>query len=131
MRSPAAHELEELIGVPFRYGGRGPDVFDCYGLIMHLHALQGVKLPDYRSPTDQARIAALMATQLGLWEEAKPEPGAVIALRVLRGISHCGMLLENDRFVHTWERSGGVCIERMNEEWKPRVLGYYRYAGPR
>lgn len=130
MQAPATSEITELIGVPFAYGGRGPDTFDCYGLLMHLHALRGVKLPDYRSPRDQATIAALMANQLTLWEQCEPEAGACVALRIVRGVSHCGMVLEDDRFIHTWEKSGGVCIERLSD-WQHRTLGVYRYVGLR
>jgi cell wall-associated NlpC family hydrolase len=130
MPALATSEITKLIGTPFAYGGRGPDTFDCYGLVMHLHARQGVKLPDYRSPTDQAVIAATMATQLHLWEQCPRAPGAVIAIRLHRGLSHCGVVLEDDRFIHTWERSGGVCVERL-ADWGHRVQGFYRYVGPR
>lgn len=130
MLAPATSEVAELIGVPFAYGGRGPDTFDCYGLIKHLHERRGVKLPDYRSPNDQATIGALMANQIGLWERCDPVAGACVAFKVLGRVSHCGMLVDDDRFIHTWERSGGVCIERL-QDWSNRVFGFYRYVGPR
>lgn len=128
MQAPTTTELAELVGTPFVYGGRGPDAFDCYGLLMHLHALRGVALPDYRSPTDQATISALLASQLPLWERCPSAPGAAVAFRIGRLVTHCGMVLDDDHFIHTWEGSGGVCIERLSD-WKDRIYGFYRYAG--
>ncbi|WP_028449702.1 C40 family peptidase [Chitinibacter tainanensis] len=123
----AALEFIDLIGVPFEYKGRGPDTFDCYGLLRELYRRQGHDIPDYISPTDGARISALFANQLVLWREVEPEPGAAVLIRV-PGNMHCGMLIDRHRFIHTWEGAGGVCIEEI-DDWKSRVLGYYRYVG--
>lgn len=124
----AAEILPDLIGVPFAYGGRGPDRFDCYGLLRHLYRADGIELPDYLSPSDGPRIAALMMGELRLWERLeKPLAGAALLIRVPRGM-HCGYYLGNDEFVHTWEASGGVLIER-GSIWQNRIMGYYRYVG--
>jgi cell wall-associated NlpC family hydrolase len=133
MRAPDLFDIAGLVGAPFRYGARGPAEFDCYGLVMHLHALQGQRLPDYRSPSEQPRIAALMATQLHLWEEVPAQPGAVVALRLTGElVSHCGLVLaDGQKFVHAWEACGGVTIERL-AVWQRahRVAGFYQFRGP-
>lgn len=128
MLAPATSEVAELVGTPFAYGGRGPDSFDCYGLVRELHRRQGILLPDYRSPTDQPRIAALMMNQLQLWEECRPEPGSVALFKILGRATHCGLVLPADKFIHTWEGSGGVVVERL-DDWKQRTHGFYRYVG--
>jgi cell wall-associated NlpC family hydrolase len=130
MLAPATSEISELIGTPFAYGGRGPDQFDCYGLVKHLYERRGARLPDYRSPSDQNRIGALMAGALTLWEPCDRVPGAVVVFRIMGRVSHCGIVVDDDRFIHTWEGSGGVCIERLSE-WEKRVHGFVRYVGPR
>ena len=38
------------VGKPYRYGGRGPDSFDCSGLVAYVYGRAGIKLP--RSTTD-------------------------------------------------------------------------------
>lgn len=121
-------DYEDLIGVPFEYGGRGPDKFDCYGLIMELYRRSGVALPDFKSPTVQAEIATLMACNNYLWERLEePEPGAVILFRIGRFYSHVGMYLGGDSFIHAYQDSGGVTIDRLSD-WHFRIEGFYCYA---
>ena len=118
----------DLIGIPFAWGGRGPDSFDCYGLVRHIHAQHGIDIPDYTSPSDGPRIAALIAGNLHLWREVSaPKEGVVLLFRVA-GYLHVGYHIGGDRFIHTWEHSGGVVIERVSD-WTNRVIGYYEYAG--
>lgn len=122
------NELARLIGTPFVYGGRGPDHFDCYGLLKHLYRRDGIELPDYLSPSDGARISALMLGELRLWQQIpEPEYGAAVLIR-LPGNMHCGYCLDNGYFIHTWERHGGVIVERLSG-WRHRIVGFYRYVG--
>lgn len=122
-------DLAGLIGTPFAYGGRGPDTFDCYGLVMHLLRTEhGQCIPDVRSAADQATIAARMAVGVQSWQQVNAAPGTVVLFRIGRYISHCGYLLDPLRMVHTWEQSGGVVTERL-DAWKQRTVGFYRYVG--
>jgi hypothetical protein len=84
-------------------------------------------VPDYTSPSDGARISALFALELRLWEPCEPRTGSIALIRV-PGNMHCGYLLDPNRMIHTWKKSGGVTIERL-EIWKPRIKGFYRYVG--
>lgn len=116
------------VGVPFAYGGRGPDSFDCYGLVMAIHKDMGIDILDYDSPSDQEQIAALMATQLPLWKETPCAAGATVLFRIGRLVSHCGYMLDDDRMIHTMKSTGGVTIQRI-DAWRHRIIGFYRYAG--
>ena len=120
-------EFADLIGVPFQYGGRGPDTFDCYGLVMELYRRQGVTLPDFLSPTDQGAQAALGAIKLQQWVEVPCQHGAMAAIRIGQLISHCGYVLDEGRIIHTWAKLGGVSVQRL-DVWKRNIIGYYRYA---
>lgn len=119
----------DLIGTPFKYGGRGNGAYDCYGLVMELHKRKGITLPDYLSPTDKGIIASMMASQITLWEKVdQPRPGDVILFRIGRFNCHVGVLISDFEFIHTYEASGGVCTEYLSS-WDRRIEGYYRYAG--
>lgn len=121
--------MDDLIGVPFKYGGRGPDTFDCYGLLMKLYKDEhGVDLPDIRSGDNLHTIAAQMAGRLHLYEEVKKQPGTIILFKVRGMASHVGYYLGKDKFIHTWEQSGGVVIERLST-WDKRIIGFYKYVG--
>lgn len=118
----------DLIGVPFAYGGRGPEEFDCYGLIMELMLRDGIKIPDYASPSEGARITAIFVSELRLWEKIPAKLGAIHLFRV-PGNLHVGYALDRDRFVHTWQESGGVTVERLSDGWNNRLMGTYKYVG--
>ena len=61
------NSLTKLIGVPYRDEGRGPDFYDCYGLIKHLYQNQlNVDIPDYRSPEDRRLVSAIFRSELRL-----------------------------------------------------------------
>lgn len=118
---------DDLLGIPYQTGGRGPDTFDCYGLIRHLLSADGIEIPDYLSPDDQRRVMAIFQSELRLWRPCACRPGAIALFRV-PGNFHVGYCLGNGRFIHTWQASGGVCIERL-DHWAKRLIGYYEYCG--
>lgn len=121
-------EYGDLIGAPFVYGGRGPAAFDCYGLVMELYRREhGVELPDFLSPTDQGTQAALGLIKLQQWEDVPCQPGVMVAIRIGRLVSHCGYMIAPDRFLHAWEKTGGVTTQRL-DVWHRNIIGYYRYA---
>jgi cell wall-associated NlpC family hydrolase len=123
-------DLTPLIGVPFKYGGRGPEHLDCYGLVkLCYEAEHKVELPEFRSPDEQARILATIVGNLPMWEEVPAAPGRVVLFKIMGILQHVGYILPGDSFIHTWERSGGVVIERLSA-WKSRIAGCYRFAGP-
>lgn len=123
----------DLIGIPFKYGGRGPDTYDCWGLVMELQKRQGITVPDYASTNDFGKIAAMMAVGIMKWEKVEPTSGVVVAIRIpdangVSAVRHVGTVLTNGRLIHTWEKTHGVTIERL-ETWKRRIAGFYAYVG--
>ena len=130
-----------LLGVQFEYGGRGPDTYDCYGLVMELERRNtGRELPDYRSPTAMFDIANLIAGEKYRWicHATKPAdgnipfsemlPGRVLEIRVKGLACHVGFIHKPRRFLHTWEGTGGVTDESI-ELWRSRILGVYEFDG--
>jgi cell wall-associated NlpC family hydrolase len=120
----------DLIGTPFAYGGRrAGESLDCYGLVMEVAKRRGVELPDPRSPTEQARIAAVVSNQVAChWKPCERKPGAVLVFRIGRLGSHCGVVIDEGRFIHSWEGSKSVVIESI-DEWEKRIMGCYEYVG--
>lgn len=119
----------DLIGVPFEYGARGPGAFDCWGLVMEMYRrAHGRDLPDFRSPTEQERMAVMGAMQMAdpRWKEVPRQAGAVAAIRIGRLVSHCGFLLNEHTLIHAWQNSGGVTAPRT-DEWERRFAGFYLY----
>lgn len=124
-------EYDDLIGFPFRYGGRSlaDGALDCYGLVKVMSERNGIKLPERSVSEDHALIHALMAGQMNEWKRLPgPRPGAVVQFKVMGRACHVGYMVNDFEFIHTWEQSNGVVIERL-EEWERRIEGFYEYVG--
>lgn len=122
-------DVTDLIGIPFKYGARGPDEYDCYGLIQHLLLReQNIKVPDYLGYDGPKTVMGYFHSALPMWEKIPLQAGGILLFRV-PGQFHVGYVLDDCRtFIHSWEQSGGVCIERLSQ-WQNRLKGCYRYAG--
>lgn len=84
-----------LIGVAYRFGGNSPTQgLDCSGFMQYIfRRSMGVNLP---------RTAAAMATVGQAVDRANLKPGDMVFFRTAGGsrISHVGMYIGNDRFIH-------------------------------
>ena len=80
------------LGRPYRYGGNGPDAFDCSGLVRFAHAAQGIAVP--RTTEEQFKAARpvvrneLAAGDLLFFRFDGPK------------VSHVAIYTGNGRFVH-------------------------------
>jgi cell wall-associated NlpC family hydrolase len=120
----------DLLGKEFFYGGRGPDRFDCYGLVREIYRRRGIELPDVQSVTDPAEIHRRMAEGKECFREIeRPEPYCIVMMSVRPPyVSHVGVVLPNlYQFLHTMQRVQ-VCVERLDSpEWSRRIRGYFRW----
>lgn len=60
--------FDDFVGLPYREGARGPDAYDCYGLVAAVfRALRGVSLPDWyqESPGHGGASRAIAAALAG------------------------------------------------------------------
>jgi len=120
-------QYADLIGIPFAYGGRDENALDCYGLLMLLHRRRGIEIKDFPSSSNGAEITAMMMGNLHLWKTCELKEGASILFRV-PGNLHVGYFIGNGKFIHTWEKSGGVVIEPLSV-WSNKIMGVYEYVG--
>lgn len=116
----------DLIGLPFKKCARGPDFFDCYGLAMEMQSRLGRKVPDYASPETAELIHDAIIKNRELWIACGPVVGAIAAIRIGRDVTHVATVLPFGRMIHSWEKSGGVCVEKLSE-WERRIVGFYQY----
>jgi hypothetical protein len=131
----------DMIGVQFKYGGRGPDTYDCLGLAIECERRStGRKVPDLRSPEALHEIATEMAREKYRWvPHATKEPGLLIPfsemqpgrwieIRIKGLACHVGFIHRPRKFLHAWEGTNGVTQEDI-EQWRTRILGVYEYGG--
>jgi cell wall-associated NlpC family hydrolase len=100
---------DALLGRPYRYGGAGPEGFDCSGLVQVVFARHGIALP--RTCAEQAAwgqpIArdALRAGDLVFFGESGDHP------------SHVGIYEGDGRFIHASAGRGEVRRDALSDPW--------------
>ena len=97
------------IGSPYKYGGAGPDAFDCSGLVTYAHRQIGVAVPR----TAAQQFAAATPVKRG-----ELRPGDLVFFRLeSRNVSHVGIYAGDGRFVHAPQRGGTVRLDRLDGAW--------------
>lgn len=100
-------DLNDLIGRPFVRGGRGPDGFDCWGLVLEVRRRLRLPLPpDYPSADfSRATMNALFHGERPTgWVRSELSRGAIV-------ISQCGAhagVFFAGRILHAQGRGGVV-----------------------
>jgi cell wall-associated NlpC family hydrolase len=107
---------ESRLGAPYRYGGAGPDAFDCSGLVAYAYHQVGITVP--RTAAQQYSIARPVARR-------DLQPGDLVFFRLSgRDVSHVGIYAGDDRFVHAPQSGGLVRMASLDDAWYRE-----RYAG--
>lgn len=124
----------KYIGIPYQNKGRDFLGIDCWGLVRLVYSEQyGINLPsfsdNYISESTEI-IQELIAQYKEGWDvTTTPEQGDVILFNVLGTLSHVGIYLGNNSFMHAREGKGTVVVESTtSREWQKRIAGYYKYS---
>ena len=135
----AIHWAADLIGRPWVAGGRGPDAFDCWGLVRRVQAERfGRSLPEI--PVDAGDLRAILGAfrdhpERRRWALTEtPAEGDCALMRQSRHPVHVGVWLAVDGggVLHC-VRGAGVVFQRpkglLQAGW--RIEGFYRFEGDR
>lgn len=104
-------------GTPYRYGGSTPAGFDCSGLIQYTFRQAGIAVP--RNSYDQYKASSPVYI-------SRLQPGDLLFFRTLGGmfVSHVGMYIGDNRFVHAPGKGKHVHIDSLDEDyWQKRLVG--------
>jgi cell wall-associated NlpC family hydrolase len=117
-RRAVVTESYRWLGVPYRYGGNTKRGVDCSGLVNAVFGKYGVGLPRRaRELFHKGRSRSR--------EQLAPADLVFFSNTAGKGITHVGIYLGSDRFIHS-SSSAGVVISSLEDS-------YYRrhYAGAR
>jgi cell wall-associated NlpC family hydrolase len=112
----------DLLGLPWRKDARGPDAYDCVGLLLEIERRLGYPVPAYASELSELSLAMLR------WEPVEtPIPGDGILIRSADPRWHIGVVCGGGYMLHSRE-GAGVVRERYNSlPWLNRIEGFYRW----
>jgi len=110
-----------LRGSPYRNGGADPGGFDCSGFVRYVFDRHGLAVP--RSVGEQFRSGRAVATDA-------VQPGDLVFFNTTgSGVSHVGIVVGGDEFVHAPSTNGVVRVNRIGEGyWAARFVGARRFA---
>ena len=106
-------------GAPYRNGGSDPAGFDCSGLVQWVFAQHGIHVP---------RDVQRQFQALNRIDRREVRPGDLLFFETVSdGVSHVGLAIGGDRFVHAPSSRGVVRIERFTTNyWAARFVGARR-----
>lgn len=114
---------ESVIGKPYAWAGNTPDGFDCSGLVQWVYSQLGVKMP--RDIAEQLGLGKKV--DLGTQADFdRLRPGDLVSFEdtYTEGLSHVGIYIGNDRFVHASDEAHGVTVSNIRDAyWESR---FYR-----
>lgn len=116
---PAVKLAMQYKGKPYRYGGTSSRGFDCSGFTSYIYARLGRKLP--HNAAAQSKLGRSVS-------RSQLKSGDLVFFRTRGGrrVSHVGIYIGNNQFVHASSGRGRVRVDTLGS-------GYYsnRYIGAR
>jgi len=101
----AAAVAVDQLGVPYRYGGSSPSGFDCSGLVQYSYSQVGKQLP---------RTTGQLWTSTRSVERHELRTGDLLFFRIDGKMSHVGLYLDGQRFVHAPSTGRKVSVATLD-----------------
>ena len=117
----AARYALEMVGTPYRFGGKTPRGFDCSGLVLYSYALAGKQLP-VNLGGQRAASRPVPRKQI--------RPGDLLFFDLTdEGRSHVGLYVGEGTFVHAPSRGKVVSTASLSHPyWRRHFAGARRPA---
>ena len=108
------------LGAPYVRGAEGPRAFDCSGFVQYILARYGLRV---------ARTSADLFRQGQPVSRSSLQPGDIVFFKntYRRGISHVGIYVSGDKFIHASNSRSSVKISSLSSSYyAPRYIGARR-----
>lgn len=130
-------DLKDYIGLPYKSHGRSLDGLDCFGILQLFYKDQfGIDVDGAGFTYARADISEQVERDVRheeskeFWTivEGDPKFADIVLFRVRGFVSHVGIVLEDNNFLHSFPGRDSV-IESLDAiSWKKRIAGYRRHV---
>jgi len=104
------NNAKKYLGGRYVWGGTNPNGFDCSGYVKYLYEQQGVQLP--RTAYEQSKVGKLV-------KKNELKKGDLLFFLTDKKrhlpITHVGMYIGNDKFIHAASRKKGIIISSFSK----------------
>lgn len=129
------HWSSAYVGLPFEDGGRGPEAFDCWGVVVSVYRAElGIELPTYGEISARDLMRVTRAMQAGqeaeCWRPVNdPREFDVVVMRLTTRSfpGHVGVMVDAKNMLHIEAASQAVIVPLNHVLIRSRVIGIRRY----
>lgn len=117
LRNLIIENARKYLGVSYKYGQSDENGFDCSGFVKYVYGNFGYSLP--HSSNEQFHITQRL-------DKKKVQPGDLVFF-ITRGqqISHVGIYIGDNSFIHSPSRGKSVCIDSLDSEYyRKHLVGF-------
>ncbi|MGE5583021.1 MAG: C40 family peptidase [Bacillota bacterium] len=125
--------IKKYTGIPYKHGGRQLTGLDCLGLVHFFYQDCGIVFPDgdggeysvdWTKKDPLRYLRGIMAVGREVPVD-QLQPLDFVYFRMGRHITHGGIMVDEDRFLHVLQNST-VKVSRLDRIWRRRLAGARR-----
>lgn len=129
--------IRALLPIPFVEKGRDRRGCDCWGIVLMYYKWKfDVDLPKfedvylkYKYPENGVEDFREVVHPMEQFTEiSSPDQDDIVVLNVHGRPVHVGVMIDCQRFIHTYKGSG-VCIESIDDQnWQTKIESFHRWS---
>ncbi|MDR4485299.1 MAG: NlpC/P60 family protein [Nitrospirales bacterium] len=127
--SSATFDWNRWVGLPFVTRGRGPNAYDCWGLVRSVLLEVGHELPLFLEDGVATPEQKASLDQWAFVHAGTPQSFDVIIFDLGHQSLHLGLVCGPQMFLHITYGKTSVVERFINLRWRSRLKGFYRYGG--